>query len=237
MRGLNCHAIAIQGVGLSKTLGGRPILRALNFEIFEGQTVALTGTNGAGKTTLLRCLASLSRPTAGELRWFGHPASAAVTIRRSIGFAAHESFLYPNLTAKENLVFAARMYDVPDPEARAAWLIRSAGLESHSARWAAKLSRGMRQRLAVVRALVHDPPIVLLDEPFSGLDEKAARWLVGLLVELHGRRRTVCFTTHDRQIASSLADRIFHLRSGQLEEIAVNENAGHAEGFSVARAA
>jgi heme exporter protein A len=190
----------------------------LDFEIAEGQIVAITGANGSGKTTLLRCLASLSRPTAGEVRLLGHPASGVAVVRRSVGLAAHETFLYPYLTARENLVFTARMHDVPDPERRADQLIRSVGLSRHADRWAVKLSRGMRQRLAVVRALVHDPPILLLDEPFSGLDEAAAHWLAGLLGDMRARRRTVCFTTHDPQAARSLADRIFHLQSGRLEE-------------------
>ncbi len=210
--------IAIQATKLSKALGGRSVLRELDFQIAEGQTVAITGANGAGKTTLLRCLASLSRPTAGEVRLLGHPASAGAVVRRLVGFAAHETFLYPYLTARENLVFTARMYDVPDPVRRANQLIRSVGLSLHADRWSAKLSRGMRQRLAVVRALVHDPPILLLDEPFSGLDEAATRWLVDLLLDLRTRQRTVCFTTHDPQAARSLADRILHLRSGRIEE-------------------
>jgi heme exporter protein A len=210
--------IAIQATKLSKTLGDRRVLRELDFEVAEGQIVAVTGANGAGKTTLLRCLASLSRPTSGQVRWFGHPASAVAVVRRSIGLAAHEAFLYPYLTARENLVFTGRMYDVPDPERRADQLIRSIGLSLHADRWSVKLSRGMRQRLAVVRALVHDPPIVLLDEPFSGLDEAATRWLTDLFADMRARGRTVCFTTHDPQAARSLADRIVHLQSGRLEE-------------------
>jgi heme exporter protein A len=209
--------IAIQATKLSKTLGGRRVLRELDFQVAEGETVAITGPNGSGKTTLLRCLASLSRPTAGEVQWFGHRASAPAAVRRLVGMAAHETFLYPYLSARENLVFTARMYDVHDPERRADQLIHSVGLSRHADRWAAKLSRGMRQRLAVVRALVHDPPILLLDEPFSGLDEAAAHWLADMLLDLRARRRTVCFTTHDPHAARSLADRTVHLQSGRLE--------------------
>lgn len=237
MRGLTDLMTAIEVTKLSKTLGGRSILRDLDFQIFQGQTVAVTGANGAGKTTLLRCLASLSRPTTGELRWFGRPASAGAAIRRLVGLAAHESFLYPHLTARENLAFAARMYDVPDPMGRADDLIRDAGLDLHANRWAAKLSRGMRQRLAVVRALVHDPPIVLLDEPFSGLDESASQWLADLLRDLKIQRRTVCFTTHDPRIVEDFADRTFHLRSGRIEEREVDVIGNVAEDLPAARAA
>jgi len=222
---------------LSKALGGRWVLRDLGFQIAEGQTVAVMGANGAGKTTLLRCLASLTRPTTGEVRWFGHPASAGAAVRRLIGLAGHESSLYPHLTARENLVFAARMYDVPDPMGRADRLIHSANLERYADRWSTRLSRGLRQRLAVVRALVHDPPIVLLDEPFSGLDEAAAHWLVDLLSDLHARRRTVCFTTHDRQTARDLADRILHLQSGRIEEHEPGQDMAAREDLPAARAA
>ncbi len=209
------RTIAIEATRLTKVLGGRRALDEVDLQITEGQTVALMGANGAGKTTLLRCLAALSRPTAGEVRWFGQPAGAAA--RRLIGLAAHESFLYPCLTVRENLLFAARMYDVPDPAGRVEQLIRRVGLGPHAERWSSALSRGMRQRVAVVRALVHDPPILLLDEPFAGLDEAASVWLAGLLADLRARRRTVCFTTHDPRIARELAHRIVHLRSGRLD--------------------
>jgi heme exporter protein A len=231
------RTVAIEATRLSKVLGGRRVLHELDLQIAEGQTVALTGANGAGKTTLLRCLALVSRPTAGEVRWFGNPAPAGAAARRLIGLAAHESFLYPYLTVRENLLFVARMYDVPDPVGRAEQLIRRIGLGPCADRWSSALSRGMRQRLAVVRALVHDPPIVLLDEPFAGLDEAASIWLAGLLSDLRARRRTVCFTTHDPRIARNLAHRILHLRSGRIGQPEEVPGAARADRLPTARAA
>jgi heme exporter protein A len=136
-----------------------------------------------------------------------------------IGMVAHESFLYPSLTVRENLIFAARMYNVPQPGRRADELIRSVGLGPHAHSLSARLSQGMRQRLAVVRDLVHEPPILLLDEPLAGLDARAAAWLRGLIADLLGRGRTVCFTTHDPQAVSDLTDRVVRLQSGRLEDI------------------
>jgi heme exporter protein A len=217
-RGSRPLSIAVQAIGLSKTLGGRRVLRELDLEVAEGEIVAITGANGSGKTTLLRCLSSLCRPTAGEVRLLGHALSTGAAVRRLVGLAAHETLLYPYLTARENLLFTARMYDVHDAARRADEIIRSVGLSRHADRWVATFSRGMRQRLSVVRALVHDPPILLLDEPFSGLDECAAHWLADLLLDRRARRRTVCFTTHDPHAARTLADRVFHLQSGRLEE-------------------
>jgi heme exporter protein A len=229
--------VAIEAIRLSKVLGGRRVLRELDLQIAEGQTVALTGANGAGKTTLLRCLASVSRPTAGEVRWFGNSATVGAAARRLIGLAAHESFLYPHLTVRENLLFVARMYDVPEPAARTEELIRRVGLGPHADRWSSALSRGMRQRLAVVRALVHDPPIVLLDEPFAGLDEAATVWLTELLSDLRARRRTVCFSTHDPRTARTLAHRVLQLRSGRIDPCEEGPGATRAEVLPMARAA
>ena len=130
---------------------------------------------------------------------------------------AHESHLYPHLSARENLIFAARMHDVPRPAERAGQLIDGAGLQRYADCLSAKLSRGMQQRVAVARALVHDPPILLLDEPFGGLDEAATAWLTALLSDLRARKRTVCFITHDREMARTLADKVFRLQSGRLE--------------------
>lgn len=210
---------AIQTRGLCKAFGGRPVLHKLDLDVAEGEKVALTGANGAGKTTLLRCLASILRPSSGEVRWFGQPAAANPAARRLIAMVGHETRLYPHLTVRENLIFAARMCDVRQPALRADQLLESIGLRPHAHRFPAQLSRGMRQRVAIVRALVHDPRILLLDEPFSGLDRQATDWLLGLLRDLHAQQRTVCFTTHDRHKAEHLSDRVLHLCSGRAEQV------------------
>lgn len=213
------RSIPLKAQRLSKTFGHRTVLSWLDLEVAEGESVALIGSNGAGKTTLLRCLAGLVRPTEGRVLWFGQPATADPSARRLLGMAAHESFLYPSLSPRENLVFAARMYGMPRPADRAEDLIAGAGLLMHADRPCARLSRGMRQKVAVLRALVHDPPIVLLDEPFSGVDAEGTAWLIRVLEELRARGRALCFATHDEQAAAALADRVLHLRAGRFEEM------------------
>ena len=213
------RTIPLQARRLTKTFGNRTVLCRLDLAVAEGQSIALTGSNGAGKTTLLGCLAGLARPTDGQVLWFGQPAAAEPSTRRLLGLAAHESFLYPALSPRENLVFAARMHGIPRPAQRAEELIAGAGLLVHADRPCGRLSRGMRQKLAVLRALVHDPPIVLLDEPFSGVDAEGTAWLMRLLEGLRARGRAICFATHDYQAAAALADRVLHLRAGRLEEV------------------
>ncbi|MHC4178934.1 MAG: heme ABC exporter ATP-binding protein CcmA [Planctomycetota bacterium] len=212
---------AIQARGLSKTLGGRTVLRQLDLDVAEGEQIALTGSNGAGKTTLLRCLASVLRPSSGEVRWFGQPAAGDPAARRLIAMVGHETRLYPHLTVRENLVFAGRMCDVRRPQRRTDQLLQSIGLRWCAHRFPARISKGMRQRVAIVRALIHDPRILLLDEPFSGLDGEATGWLLALLRDLRARGNTVCFTTHDRQRAEHLGDRVLELRCGRAEEVRV----------------
>jgi len=212
------RSLAIHTRSLCRSFGGRSVLREVNLEIAAGHTVALTGANGAGKTTLLRCLAALSRPTAGEVFWFGRPAAANSPACRLLGVVMHESQNYPHLSVHENLLFAARMYDVPQPLAHVERWLDSLGLASHRHNLSASLSRGMQQRLALARALIHDPPILLWDEPFSGLDPASAHWLQDLLVTLRKERKTVCFSTHDAGMARNHADRILQLHTGRLWE-------------------
>lgn len=209
-------AAALEVKGLSKDFGDRRVLHKIDLEVRAGQTVALTGVNGAGKTTLLRCLASVIRPTEGEVRWFGHPAGGKPITRRLIGMVGHESYLYPHLTLRENLIFAARMCGVSEPGARADHLLGRVALSFHADVLPTRVSRGMQQRVAVARALVHDPQILLLDEPFSGLDAPGSDWLIETLRDLRADGRTICFATHDKAMAQQLADRIVELRAGRL---------------------
>jgi ABC-type multidrug transport system ATPase subunit len=210
--------LAIRVRGLSKVFGRQAVLSDIDLDISAGESVALTGANGAGKTTLLRCLASVIRPTAGEVRWFGRPTVGDPAARRLIGMAAHESRLYPHLTLRENLLFAARMCDVCEPLRRADELLENIGLRPYAERVPAEISKGMRQRVALARALVHDPPILFLDEPFSGLDVDGAEWLCRLLGDLRTRGRTICFAIHDADKVRRLADRVIELRSGRVED-------------------
>jgi heme exporter protein A len=209
--------IAIEVRQLSKSFGHRLVLNEVDLDVAEGECVALEGANGAGKTTLLRCLSSVIRPTAGSVRWFGRPALGAPAARRLIGMVAHESRLYPHLTLRENLVFAARMYDLPKSLQRADELLADIGLRPHADRMPTELSRGMRQRLVVARAVVHDPPILLLDEPFTGLDAEGTNWLLRLLMNHRARGKTLCFALHDEERMQALADRVLELRRGRVK--------------------
>jgi ABC-type multidrug transport system ATPase subunit len=206
--------IAVEARRLSKFVGRQAVLGGIDLAIAAGERVALVGANGAGKTTLLRCLASILRPTDGEVRWFGRAAGNPAA-RRLIGMAAYETRLYPHLTLRENLLFFARMYDVPKPLGRADELLERTGLRRWADRTPAEVSQGMRQRAALARALIHDPPIVLLDEPSAALDAEGCLWLCRWFDELRARGQTVCFATHDADLVRR-ADRSLELRSGRL---------------------
>ena len=231
--------IAIEAKGLTKLRGGKTVLGSLDVKIALGETVALVGINGAGKTTLLRCLGWSLRPTVGEVRWFDTPAGNHPSSRRLIGAAGHETHLYPQLTIRENLIFAARMNGLDRPHYRADKLLDEVGLAVHAHRTPRRLSKGMRQRVAIARALVHDPPILLFDEPFAGLDAKGTEWLLDLLRGDPQRLRAVCFATHDPEKARQVTTRVIQLHSGKIHELGVNgsENLTPAEGASIARAA
>lgn len=210
---------AIEATGLSKDLGDRRVLHEVNLQIGTGETVALIGINGAGKTTLLRCLAAIVRPTEGQIRWFGHPAGGKPATRRLIGMVGHESYLYPHLTLRENLIFAARMCSVSEPKTSADHLLTRVGLASQANALPTQVSRGTRQRVALARALVHDPQILLLDEPFSGLDAPSSEWLIETLRGLSDEGKAICFATHERGVVQRLADRIVEIRAGRLLQL------------------
>ena len=206
----------IEAQAVTKSFGRTPVLRGITLRVAAGETVAVFGPNGAGKSTLLRLLATLHRPTAGTLRLFGREDTGPAT-RRQIGLVAHQSFLYPDLSARENLLFYAHMYGL----ARAGqtvddWLAR-VELADTGARPLRVFSRGMEQRLALARALLHDPRLLLLDEPWSGLDAAAAERLSGLLGSLRAEGRTVVAATHDLDRGLAIADRVLILHRGRVE--------------------
>ena len=204
-------ALAAESVG--KSFGRAVVLRDVTFEIVAGECVVVFGPNGAGKSTLLRLLAGLMTPTVGRLRVFGR-AGVEASVRRRIGLVSHQSFLYPDLSARENLLFYAKMYGLDDADARVgAWLER-VSLADVGARGVRLFSRGMEQRLALARALLHDPDIVLLDEPWSGLDPSAADWLTGLLRDLRAQGRTIVLSTHEFQRGLDVASRVLIVYRG-----------------------
>ena len=205
---------------MTKRFGRRLVLDEIDLEVVAGESIVLTGSNGAGKTTLLRAMAALIRPSSGEVLWFGKKTGGQHENHRLIGMVAHENRLYPHLTLRENLLFAARMCDVAHPQKRVESLLETVGLLPHGDRMPPVLSKGMRQRLSLARALIHDPPILMMDEPFDGLDADAERWLTALLQELRQQGRTLCFVLHDEAKTQQLADRVLHLYQGRLRQVA-----------------
>ena len=200
---------------LVKTFGGKPVLRGLDFSVPEGDFVAVVGPNGAGKTTLLRILASLARPTLGEVRLAGRrlPAEAGA-VRRILGVVSHQPLLYGDLTAEENLRFYGRLYGVSELEARVERALETVGLRPRRRDLVRTFSRGMQQRLSIGRAILHEPLVMLLDEPHTGLDPEAAVMLDRVLGQVTGEGRTVVMTSHDLQRAASLANRVDVLAGG-----------------------
>ncbi|MDX1600032.1 MAG: heme ABC exporter ATP-binding protein CcmA [Anaerolineales bacterium] len=205
----------IETRGLVKTFGLKPVLRGIDFSCSAGEFVALVGPNGAGKTTFLRILATLASPTAGALRIAGLPLpGAAEQVRRQLGVLAHQPLLYADLTAAENLRFFGRMYSVPNRETRAQELLKLVGLWSVRNEPVRAFSRGMQQRLAIARSVLHRPAVLLFDEPHTGLDQEAADMLDGLMLEVASEGRTVVMTTHDLGRAHRLSSRVDVLSRG-----------------------
>jgi heme exporter protein A len=200
---------------LTKRFGLKSVLRGLDFQVAEGEFVALLGPNGAGKTTFLRILASLSRPSFGEVNIAGCrlPAQAAA-VRRRLGVVSHLPLLYGDLTAEENLRFYGRMYGVPELQKRTAAVLELVGLSPRRRDLVRTFSRGMQQRLAIGRAVLHDPEVMLFDEPHTGLDQDASAMLDTVLKEVAARGRTVVMTSHDLSRAADLASRFDVLSRG-----------------------
>ncbi len=174
------------------------------------------GDNGSGKTTLLRCLAGIAQTDAGELLWHGEPAGASPELSRMLGMVAHESQLYPNLTLQENLLFAARMTRVRQPANQVSDWLERIGLSAFANSLPGEISHGMRRRVSVARGLIHKPRLVLMDEPFSGLDTEGQIWLAELLNSLQLQHQSICFTTHDIKHAQTCSDRVLVLKNGLL---------------------
>jgi heme exporter protein A len=201
--------------GLGRRYGALRAVVDLDFEIRAGESLAIFGPNGAGKTTLVRLLATLLRPTAGRLRIFGEERPRPA-LRRRIGLLSHGSFLYGELTARENLRFYAALYGIADAEARIAAMLEEVEVEAWQERPVKTFSRGMEQRVALARAFLHDPDLLLLDEPYSGLDPRAADHLQGILQRFHGRAKTIVLTTHDIGRGLEVCDRAAILRGGRM---------------------
>ncbi len=226
---MNDSEFLIETLGLSKEYANRVVLREIDLALAGGQIVCLMGGNGAGKTTLLGCMASLVRPTSGEVHWFGRPVADVPSARRWIGMVAHESRLYPQLTLRENLVFSGRMYGIDQPLVAANHWLAEVNMSEHADRFPMHVSRGMRQRVALARGFLHEPRILLLDEPFTGLDDAGTNLLTERLRNWRDAGRLVFLTTHDAAKAAELADRIWVLQRGRLyDEADARRNARRA---------
>jgi heme exporter protein A len=207
------NAVAVDGVW--KFYGDYPALRDIRLEAAAGACLALIGRNGAGKTTLLRIIAGFSRPGRGEVRILGNLPRETET-RRRIGFIGHGISVYDELSALENLTLYARLYGLSDPRRRAVEWLERTGLARVANGLVREFSRGMRQRLAVARAFLHEPQVLLLDEPFTALDDKAIAVLQGLLRGALAQGKTIVMSTHQLREALELASDVALLSRGQL---------------------
>jgi len=210
-------AAVIEAEGLVVSLGGRDILRGVSFTLAAGRTLAVLGPNGAGKTTLLKTLATLLTPAGGELRVFGaDPRRQAAAIRRRVGYVGHQTFLYPQLDAWDNLLFWARAYELTHPERRVEEMLTLVGLDSYAREPVRQYSRGMQQRLTLARALLHEPGLLLLDEPHTGLDRQAAALLDRVVQRQRAGGGAAVLTSHDAGRAIALSDEVLVLDRGRV---------------------
>jgi len=208
---------AIEVRGLTKAFGNNLALGGIDLEVETGKTLVVFGPNGAGKTTLIKILASIMKPTAGEVSVNGLSLKEnAEAIRSRIGIVSHQTFLYGNLTAYENLHFYSRMYDVPDYKKRIRQVVSMVGMEYRLYDRVCTLSRGMQQRFSIARALLHQPDIVLLDEPETGLDQQAIAMLWEALQEDSNAKRSVVFTSHSLERGLNACDDLIILNKGKI---------------------
>ncbi len=214
---------------LAKRFGGKTVLRGLNFAVQPGEFVALLGPNGSGKTTFLRILASLSQASLGEVRVAGYSLPRqAEAVRARLGVVSHLPLLYGDLTAEENLVFYGRMYGVPKLSPRITEVLEMVGLAPRRHDLVRTFSRGMQQRLSIGRAILHDPEVMLFDEPYTGLDQDASLMLDELLQTVAAQGRTIVMTSHDLARAEDLATRFDILSRGNIRASATRRQLGRS---------
>ena len=217
LSGSASQAWAIETHGLNKSFGYYLALQDIDLQLRLGETVAVLGPNGAGKTTLIKVLATIMNPSSGSIFIDGlSTKNNAEEIRRKIGVVTHQTFLYSNLTAYENLEFYGRMYDVPRRKERIHEVAAMIGMTSRLHERVGTLSRGMQQRLSIARALLHNPAIMLLDEPETGLDQQAVSMLCQFLQTGSGEKRTTILTTHNLERVFELCDCLLILVRGKI---------------------
>ena len=198
-----------------KKFGDTVALRGIDLDINDGDFLVLLGPNGAGKTTLMKILCGILRPTSGNATVAGMDVHEP-EVRKKVGVISHMSLLYGALTARENLIFYANLYNVPEPESKADELLKSVELSNRADDFARNFSRGMTQRLSIARALVADPDFIFLDEPFTGLDLHSASLFKQLLRQLHEQEKSVVMITHDIEAGIALSTRTAILQAGRM---------------------
>jgi heme exporter protein A len=215
-RGPAGNSIGIAFESVEKRFGSLVALMNVSLEIRGGEFVVLLGANGAGKTTLLRMAAQLMQPTSGNVALTG-TGSKSEDARRFIGFVGHSTFLYDEMSAEENLNLFAQLYGLDGARTRVANALAACGLSSRAGSLVRTFSRGMRQRLAIARALLHDPRLLLLDEPAAGLDRQGLAWFGSVLERLRSEGCTIVMSTHARNESLDLATRAVSLAGGRIE--------------------
>lgn len=206
----------VDGRGLVKVYGATRALSGVDVSFSAGQVTCIEGPNGSGKSTLLSLLGLLARPTRGQILFGAHDAARTKGLRASVGVLAHASMVYPDLTAHESLALAAKLYGLRDASARIAELVERFGLGAWAGRPARTYSRGQLQRLSLARALVHEPKLLLLDEPSTGLDAGSVERLIGAVRTERARGAIIVLVTHDPALAEKLADQRIELAQGRL---------------------
>ena len=214
------NGLAIEVKNLTKFFDNHPALDGIDLTVEPGKTLAIFGPNGAGKTTLIKILASIMKPSAGEVFINGFDIKHnAEDVRSQIGVVSHQTFLYSNLTAYENLLFYSRMYDVADSKQRIYQVVSMVGMQLRMHDRISTLSRGMQQRLSIARCLIHKPSIILLDEPETGLDQQAISMLWGALKEDGVKKRTIVFTSHSLERGLNACDKLIILNKGKIAHL------------------
>ena len=211
----------IRASQLTKDFGHRPIVKDATFSVRPGEVVTIFGPNGAGKTTLIKILATLLRPTSGKLEIEGTDAIAdASRVRRALGVVIHEHLAYPTFSPYENLKFFGQMYGVEELEHRATALLTEVGLQRFIHEPLHIFSRGMTQRFMIARALLHNPSVLLLDEPFSGLDASAKQFVLERITQEREKETGIVVTTHNTELGYLVGTRFLFMLDGALEEVA-----------------
>ncbi|MEK9628370.1 MAG: heme ABC exporter ATP-binding protein CcmA [Nitrospinota bacterium] len=206
---MESHENAMEARHLRKSFGVLKAVNGIDFELKQGEFLTVFGPNGAGKTTLIKILSGLTQPTSGTAMVAGYDVTEArPEMRKEIGVISHATALYADLTSLENLMFFAKMHGLEQPQEQALKVIEEVGLSQRRHDRIRTFSRGMLQRLSIARAILHDPKILFLDEPFTGLDLHASNVLKEHLQRLHDRRRTILMTTHDISCGLEMGDKV-----------------------------